>query len=124
MLARLQRVKTKAFVCTACGYCMPCPHGVDIPGNFLQLSRAEAFGLVDYAKIYFRRLRKADGGDKSALACKRCGGLPAEVPERLEDHRDAGPHRRIAGGLVQVCLTSCPQVVTLSCSSSDGSMHP
>src|ERR1035437_11204135 len=29
--------------CTGCGYCFPCPHGVSIPANFLQLNNLSIY---------------------------------------------------------------------------------
>ena len=42
--------------CTGCGYCMPCPHGVDIPGNFLLMNYARVYGMVAYAKEQYTAL--------------------------------------------------------------------
>jgi uncharacterized protein len=84
MLDRLEKVQSRSIVCSACGYCMPCTHGVDIPNNFLHLGRAEMFGLADLAKSGFRRLRKSKEGDKSALACERCGQCLPKCPNRIQ----------------------------------------
>ena len=47
MRQRLKTLRRKSMkICTACGYCMPCPHGVDIPQNFLLLNQARLFGLI------------------------------------------------------------------------------
>ncbi|MGN0191125.1 MAG: aldo/keto reductase [Candidatus Cryptobacteroides sp.] len=35
--------------CTACDYCMPCPYGVDIPGNFRHYNKCVQEGFVDLA---------------------------------------------------------------------------
>ena len=78
-------------ICTACGYCLPCPHGVDIPGNFVFLTQARVLGLMASSRARFSQLRKRREGDASALACRRCGKClarcPNEVPiiEQLEE---------------------------------------
>ena len=78
---RLGKIRGKAeLICTACGYCMPCPSGVDIPGNLTQLSRARLFGLTEYAKLSFERMRKHRDGDRSALACRKCGKCLPKCP--------------------------------------------
>ena len=78
---RLGKIRGEAeLICTACGYCMPCPSGVDIPGNLTQLSRARLFELTEYAKQSFGRMRKRRDGDRSALACRRCGECLPKCP--------------------------------------------
>ena len=84
MKKRLAAMKKSSMaICTACGYCMPCPHGVDIPANFLALSRVRLFGLTDYAKLGFRRLRRRKDGDASAFACRRCGACLPKCPNDI-----------------------------------------
>ena len=39
--------------CTGCGYCMPCPKGVDIPGTFAAYNRKYAEGTFSALKEYF-----------------------------------------------------------------------
>jgi predicted aldo/keto reductase-like oxidoreductase len=80
-LATMHRAATA--ICNACGYCMPCPHGVDIPANFLALSRAELFGLTGWAKRHFHRLRRRKDGDASAFACRKCGACLPKCPNRI-----------------------------------------
>ena len=81
MLERLAVIREKGtLICTACGYCMPCPHGVDIPANFTLLSRATLLGMRDLAESGFTRLRKHADGDKSALRCKKCGKCLPKCP--------------------------------------------
>jgi len=78
---RLAKIKRRAdAICTHCGYCMPCPNGVDIPGNFLLLSRAKFFEMVDFAKERFRQMQKSRRGDRSALACVACGQCLPKCP--------------------------------------------
>jgi predicted aldo/keto reductase-like oxidoreductase len=59
---------------------MPCPHGVDIPANFGLLSRARLWGLTEAAQTGFARLRDHKDGDRSALACRRCGRCLPKCP--------------------------------------------
>jgi predicted aldo/keto reductase-like oxidoreductase len=89
---RLARIKQKAdVICTHCGYCMPCPAGVNIPRNFLALNRAQFFDMGDYATNEFARMRRGRKGDQSALACTACGKcLPkcpndVDIPQQLRE---------------------------------------
>ena len=84
MLARLEKIhKRGLLICTACGYCMPCPHGVDIAGNLRLLNQTTLLGLRDYSARVFTGLRKRKNGDVSALACKRCGECLAKCPNNV-----------------------------------------
>ena len=92
MLRGLKRIEKKFMLtCTSCGYCMPCPHGVNVPENFLLLNQARFFGLLDASRKRFASLRDSMEGDGSALACRRCGSClpkcPNNVPimEQLEE---------------------------------------
>ena len=84
MQARLKTIEKAAReFCTACGYCMPCGHGVDIPGNFGLLNQAKYYGQVEWAKQQYAGLRTAADGDKSARACKRCGSCEPKCPNNV-----------------------------------------
>jgi predicted aldo/keto reductase-like oxidoreductase len=94
MQGRLEKIKQKAdMICTQCGYCMPCPEGVNIPRNFLILSRAKFFGLEEYARDEFDRMRRRKGGDVSALACIACGKCLPKCPNDVNIPRQL---RRVA----------------------------
>ena len=81
MLRRLKSIRKESMqICTMCGYCMPCPHGVNIPVNLDRLNRARLFGLVESARQDFRILRELRDGDQSALACKQCGSCLPKCP--------------------------------------------
>lgn len=84
MRRRLDRIeKAAAEFCTACGYCMPCEHGVDIPGNFSLLNQARFFGRDVWAKQQYQRLASHKDGDKSAQACQRCGECVPKCPNNV-----------------------------------------
>ena len=69
--------------CTGCGYCMPCPKGVDIPGTFAAYNRRYAEGkfwsLVDY--IICTILRK---NSTAASNCIQCGKCEKHCPQHIE----------------------------------------
>jgi predicted aldo/keto reductase-like oxidoreductase len=84
MNRKLKNIKAKGLrFCTGCGYCMPCPHGVDIPANFRFMNQARLFGLVESARNQFGRLRNHKDGDKSAFACKNCGRCIPKCPNNI-----------------------------------------
>ena len=68
--------------CTGCSYCMPCPHGVDIPGTFRCLNEIDIDGRFTALKEYYQTtaIRK-----KSACAsmCVGCGRCERHCPQQL-----------------------------------------
>ena len=84
MQAQLDKLETKAMdFCTACGYCMPCEQGVDIPGVFGLYNRAMLFGQVEWARGQYGRLKAHKDGDKSAAACEQCGECQPKCPNNV-----------------------------------------
>ncbi len=73
MLERLQSFAN--LYCTGCDYCMPCPNGVDIPGNFLLMNFHRVYGMTDYARANYAKLA---AGEKVTIRGQRVlEGLPA-----------------------------------------------
>lgn len=60
--------------CTGCGYCMPCPQQVDIPGTFAAYNRKYSEGWFAALKDYFMctALRKNTTGAGNCIGCGRC----------------------------------------------------
>jgi len=84
MNKRLKDFETKSMViCTGCGYCMPCPHGVDIPENFRWLNRAKLLGMYKGTANRMRALKKWTSPDKSAFGCKKCGKCEPKCPNNI-----------------------------------------
>lgn len=84
MKKRLDRIwAVSRRFCTACGYCMPCKQGVDIPGNFRLMNQARFFGRVAWAKRQYESLVKDKAGDKSAAACVQCGRCEPKCPHKV-----------------------------------------
>ncbi|MBS5647391.1 MAG: aldo/keto reductase, partial [Lachnospiraceae bacterium] len=73
--------------CTGCGYCMPCPRGVDIPGTFrcynAMYSEGKKFGRRDYLQCTAFRKNPA-----SASQCVGCGKCEQHCPQHIEIRRE------------------------------------
>lgn len=69
--------------CTGCGYCMPCPRGVDIPGTFrcynAMYSEGKKSGRRDYLQCTAFRKNPA-----SASQCVGCGKCEQHCPQHIE----------------------------------------
>lgn len=74
--------------CTGCGYCMPCPRGVDIPGSFAAYNRRYSEGWVAAMKDYFMcttAMRKNASGASNCVECGKCEQhCPQHIPIRQE----------------------------------------
>lgn len=73
--------------CTGCGYCMPCPHGVDIPTAFRcynqSASNKKFSAVLEYAQI--TSLKK----DSSAMTqCTKCGACEKHCPQHIEIRKE------------------------------------
>ncbi len=60
--------------CTGCGYCMPCPKNVDIPGTFAAYNRKYSDGSFAALKEYFMCtvLRKTQTCASKCIGCGKC----------------------------------------------------
>jgi len=74
--------------CTGCGYCMPCPNGVDIPRNFELVNYLRLYGLEEYTKQQYQQLgkKKVKGEIVPAWAeaCIECGECEEKCPQNIE----------------------------------------
>lgn len=66
--------------CTACGYCMPCPSGVNIPDCFMQFNYAEMFNDPESAKMHYMTLLK---DEEKASSCDECGECEMICPQMI-----------------------------------------
>ena len=98
--------------CTGCGYCMPCPKNVDIPGTFAAYNRryqeGRFWGFMDY--VICTLLRKNPTAASNCIGCGKCEKhCPQHIPirEKLGDAQKEleGPLyrtlRRILGRFVK-----------------------
>jgi len=89
-LVDLIRKKTTGLgekFCTSCGYCMPCPEEVNIPGIFRLWNIMRGYGSSRYSKMEYgklcREIHWADFPGKSAEHCVECGQCEDKCPEKL-----------------------------------------
>ena len=71
--------------CTGCGYCMPCPKGVDIPGTFAAWNRYYAENKFSGFREYLMctALRKNTASASQCIGCGKCEKhCPQSIPIR------------------------------------------
>jgi uncharacterized protein len=70
--------------CTGCGYCMPCPAGVDIPGCFAKYNTYYLFPEDKAAKFhYIMQHGGLEGAKSNAGLCRTCGKCEKACPQHL-----------------------------------------
>ncbi|MEA4815991.1 MAG: aldo/keto reductase [Lachnospiraceae bacterium] len=73
--------------CTGCGYCMPCPHGVDIPATFRCYnsiySESKTSAILDYFKCTVARKKQS-----CASKCIGCGKCEKHCPQGIEIRKE------------------------------------
>jgi predicted aldo/keto reductase-like oxidoreductase len=70
--------KLAELYCTGCRYCMPCPSGVDIPGNFSALNYANVYGLKEQARRAYTHL------SSKGMHCAACGACKSKCPQKID----------------------------------------
>jgi predicted aldo/keto reductase-like oxidoreductase len=84
LIAGLRREISRAMRvgCTGCGYCLPCPRGVDIPGAFRCLNETKIDSLRRARHEYLQAtaLRRPA---TSASLCVNCGKCEQHCPQSL-----------------------------------------
>ena len=77
--------KFSELYCTGCGYCQPCPKGINIPKIFQAYTYHNVYGLHDLAKKTFQGYvnnEKEPGATSSA--CVNCGYCEKKCPQHLK----------------------------------------
>ncbi|MCR5591811.1 MAG: aldo/keto reductase [Lachnospiraceae bacterium] len=80
----VEEIEKKVRVrCTGCGYCMPCPAGVDIPGCFKTYNTSYVENYASGIREYFMC---AGMKNERALAsqCRKCGKCEKHCPQGIQ----------------------------------------
>ena len=85
--------------CTGCGYCMPCPKNVDIPGTFAAYNRRYSEGKNAAFTEYFMctAMRRTSS---AASNCIECGKCEKHCPQHIEIRKELKNARRQLEGPV------------------------
>ena len=79
--------------CTGCGYCMPCPQHVDIPGTFAAYNRYYTEGKISGFKDYFMctALRQTSTAASNCIGCGKC---ERHCPQHIQIRQELKNARR------------------------------
>lgn len=83
LLARVRHEyqRLSPIACTKCGYCLPCPSGVNIPLNFELYNQATVF--EGSSRLLCRNLYLGLPESERAAACEQCGTCEERCPQHL-----------------------------------------
>lgn len=78
LVVKLQEIfeRTSPIPCTKCGYCMPCPQGIDIPVVFEQYNDDQLFHGTTSRTLYTMSKTTAE-------ACAECGQCEEKCPQSI-----------------------------------------
>ncbi len=77
--------KFSELYCTGCGYCQPCPKGINIPKIFQAYTYLNVYGLKDLAKNTWNGyLNNEKEPGVSPDACVNCGYCERKCPQHLQ----------------------------------------
>ena len=75
-----QRIKVN---CTACGYCMPCPAGVDIPACFSMYNEKYSIKTKNIKLNYMQNIGAMTSSPAYASLCMKCGKCENHCPQGI-----------------------------------------
>ncbi|MCM8821425.1 MAG: aldo/keto reductase [Candidatus Omnitrophica bacterium] len=73
------RKKLLNLYCTGCKYCMPCQHGVNIPGNFNWYNVANVYGVKKRSEEKYFSMKP----EERASSCAQCGECESKCPQKI-----------------------------------------
>ena len=103
--------KSNRVPCTGCGYCMPCPKGINIPGCFAAYNASYAHSWFTGLSQYFTASAVRTNEPKLVSNCAKCGKCARhcpqhiDIPERLDDVRRRFQPGPVTAALKAFCKT-------------------
>lgn len=76
--------RLRELYCTGCGYCQPCPNGIDIPNIFKQLLHHRVWGLTEAARKAFAEVGRVESAGAPPSACTECGVCETRCPQGIK----------------------------------------
>lgn len=80
--------ETYKVPCTGCGYCMPCPQGVNIPGCFSAYNVSYAMGRISGFMQYATGTAANRNDHQMARKCIDCGKCEKHCPQHIEIRKE------------------------------------
>jgi predicted aldo/keto reductase-like oxidoreductase len=84
--------------CTGCGYCLPCPAGVDIPENFARYNNYGLFGSPETKEFYQFEYSFFVTENKRSSVCKECGICEEHCPQGIKISQELKKVKELYGG--------------------------
>ena len=88
---------TEKVPCTGCGYCMPCPKGIDIPTCFRALNARCSEGFMPGMMAYIQNTTLTPE-PKNAGLCIKCGKCAKHCPQHIDIPGQMDEVKRIMEG--------------------------
>jgi hypothetical protein len=80
--------------CTACGYCMPCPNGVNVPQVFQVYNESSLYADPGVSKYKYGQIKESERADK----CVECGHCEEACPQKIPIIKSlAAAHEKLKG---------------------------
>ncbi len=80
--------------CTGCGYCMPCPHGVNIPMGFAAYNTSFSHGWIQGMHQYVTASGAMEDNIRLASDCEQCGACKEKCPQHIDIPKSLASVRR------------------------------
>ena len=98
--------------CTGCGYCMPCPKNVDIPGTFAAYNRCYSEGKASGFREYMMctLIRKTH---TSASNCIGCGKCETHCPQGIQIRKELENARKELEGPLYRMIKKALEIIRI-----------